>query len=102
MKRIIFLVLLLIFGYSSYYDLTIGTLPRMSLPAAQTEQEKSSIPYVEVEVQPGDTLLSIMEDQEGTLSKPIETIMEDFQTLNNGLSPKKLQIGETYKFPAYL
>ncbi|WP_050615786.1 LysM peptidoglycan-binding domain-containing protein [Bacillus testis] len=102
MKRLVFLGLALLFIYSSYIDLTKGTLPRKSPSSVETKETMASIPYIEVEVQPGDTLLSIMEDQEGTLNKPIETIMADFEKLNSGVSPRELQIGKTYKFPAYM
>ena len=52
-------------------------------------------------MKPGDTLLSIIEREEGALTKPIETIVTDFQELNEGLKPEQMQIGKVYKIPSY-
>lgn len=100
LKKIIFLILLAIVLYSIYFDITIGTLPAATTPAIADEQE-ASLPYKKIEVKAGDTLLSIIEHEEGRLPKPINTIILDFQELNNGLSPHELQIGKSYNFPVY-
>ena len=86
--------------YSAYFDLTTGTLPAASVPAT-AEETASELPYKEIEVKPGDTLLSIIEREEGSLPKPINTIILDFQELNDGQSPHEMQIGKTYKIPVY-
>jgi hypothetical protein len=52
-------------------------------------------------MQPGDTLLSIVEKEKGKSNHPIETIISDFQSLNEGLKPENMQIGKTYKIPVY-
>ena len=100
LKKIIGLLFIVLIIYSVYFDLTIGTLPAASTPATAQEAPSES-PYKEIEVKPGDTLLSIIEREEGRLPKPINTIILDFQELNDGHSPHELQIGKTYKFPIY-
>lgn len=100
LKKLIALVFIGLVIYSAYFDLTIGTLPAASTPAA-AQESPSVLPYKEIEVKPGDTLLSIIEREEGSLPKSINTIILDFQELNNGHSPHELQIGKTYKFPIY-
>jgi len=100
MKKLIFLILIVLVIYSAYFDVTKGTLPTTAIPVT-AKQTEESFPYKEIKIQSGDTLLTIMEREEGVLSKPIHTIMVDFQELNNGVSPHELQIGKTYKFPVY-
>lgn len=89
--------------YAIYFDLKYGTLPVTSAQTMESTQNKAidGLNYIKLEVNAGDTLLSIIEQNEGTLSKPIHTIVLDFQKLNNGVSPYELQIGKTYKFPTY-
>ncbi|WP_368504768.1 hypothetical protein AB3N04_03655 [Alkalihalophilus sp. As8PL] len=122
MKRIGLGLLVLIILYSVYYDLTIGTLPN-GLESTSTqpveevthtdtfmtsdiEETTSEItePYVEVMVEPGYTVLSIVEHlHEGIVPFPasIQEVIFDFKELNQGLEPEMIQIGETYKFPYY-
>ena len=104
MKKLIFLILLILISYSIYFDITTGTLPSNSNPASKpstSQENETTIPFIELRVEAGDTLISIMESEEGTISQPIQTIIDDFQKLNNGTSPHELQIGKTYKFPSY-
>ncbi|ERN54796.1 hypothetical protein M3689_04610 [Alkalihalophilus marmarensis] len=120
MKRIGFGLIILIILYSVYYDLTIGTLPN-GLTAAPEEtvdiEEAESVmtnevseepvitePFVEVVVEPGYTVLSIVEHlHEGIVPFPasIQEVIFDFKHLNQGIEPENIQIGETYKFPYY-
>lgn len=104
MKKLLILPIIAIIVYSVYFDITIGTLPTnsSSMPTIQEKKTDSEIPFRMISIQPGDTLLSIMEREEGQLSKPIENILKDFQELNNGTSPHELKIGESYKFPTYM
>lgn len=104
MKKILFLLIIALVCYAIYFDITKGTLPAFTAPHDIIEPNKndSRLPYKEIPVQAGDTVLSILEREEGHLSKPIEAIMKDFQELNNGVSPHDIQIGKTYKFPTYL
>ncbi|MBD3107637.1 hypothetical protein IEO70_04595 [Bacillus sp. AGMB 02131] len=100
MKKIFALLLVGLIIYSVYFDLTTGTLPAASVPAT-AEEAKPELPYNEIEVKPGDTLLSIIEREEGSLPKPIDKIILDFQKLNDGQSPHEMQIEKTYKIPDY-
>ncbi|MGM9926655.1 MAG: hypothetical protein ACI35P_01780 [Bacillus sp. (in: firmicutes)] len=100
MKKLIFLLLFILVAYSIYFDVTKGTLPQTDTPV-MVNQKEESFPYKEIQIEAGDTLLSIMEREDGRLLKPIPTIMEDFKKLNDGASPHTLKIGKTYKFPIY-
>ena len=100
LKKLFVLLFMALIIYSVYFDITIGTLPAVSTPVT-AQESPSDLPYKEIEVKPGETLLSIIEREEGSLPKPINTIILDFQELNDGHSPHELQIGETYKFPNY-
>lgn len=101
MKRILGILVLIIMIYAVYFDITTGTLPKMKLnqDAAETSL---SIQYVEVEIKPGDTLLSLIESQGGyPENTSIEQMINDFSSLNNGLKPDEMKFGETYKIPVY-
>ncbi|WP_042345916.1 hypothetical protein [Bacillus massiliigorillae] len=104
MKKILFLLVIALVCYAIYFDITKGTLPAFTAPQnpIETKGNESALPYKVIAVQAGDTVLSILEREEGHLSKPIETIMKDFEELNNGVSPLEIQIGKTYKFPTYM
>lgn len=81
------------------YDLKYGTIPVSSEPKLNSE---ITIPYEEVLVKNGDTLLSIIENREGFPKQvDMKTIVEDFQLLNNGLKPDQIQPGKIYKIPIY-
>lgn len=117
MKRIGTTFIILVILYSTYYDLTIGTLPNGLIEAKETVSnpmtssdisEEETFPKVELEpfqeitVEPGHTVLSIVEHlHEGTIKATIQEIIYDFQELNNGLRPEEIQIGKTYLFPVY-
>ncbi len=102
MKKLIALLFILLIGYSVFFDVTKGTLPSTdSIPVTTNSDDKALPSYKEIKIKSGDTLLTIMEREEGKLVKPINTIMLDFQELNDGVSPHELQIGKTYKFPIY-
>ena len=108
MKRLLSFLTICFVLFIVYHDITTGTLPKSaptqikepSLPVNQSEH-KSKLNYIEITMKPGDTLLSIIEREEGSLTQPIETIVTDFQELNEGLKPEKMQIGKTYKIPSY-
>ncbi|MCM3617845.1 LysM peptidoglycan-binding domain-containing protein [Sutcliffiella horikoshii] len=108
--------LILITIYSIYYDLSAGTIPEPTAPAAalvptttgpETVAETSphhqgEKMYIEVEVKAGDTVLTIAER---VANKPVPVsitqLVEDFAEMNEGTTPEKIQIGRTYKFPVY-
>ncbi|MEH7120734.1 hypothetical protein V7128_25490 [Neobacillus vireti] len=108
MKKLFGILLSILVIYVIYYDLTVGTLPTSApLPAdAKAEQvtavSKSKIPSFDAEVEPGDTVISIVEHRiNKSLPVSINDLIEDFQTLNGGRSPEKIRIGATYHFPDY-
>jgi hypothetical protein len=107
MKRIFLFLFGLLTIYVIYIDLTAGTLPQGETQkpeesVATMTNIKSSVDSFEAEVEPGETLISIVENH---IKKPlpvsIDELIEDFQKLNPGLSPEKIQIGSTYEFPDY-
>lgn len=108
MKKSLAFLMICFVTFIVYYDMTTGTLPQNvptqfkepSLPVNQSNR-KSELNYYEVAIKPGDTLLSIIEREEGSTTQPIETIVTDFQELNEGLKPEQMQIGKTYKIPRY-
>lgn len=103
MKRFIGLLVGILVIYVIYYDLNHGTLPsakEQKIEAFNTVQP--SIPYFEKHVEPGDTVLSIVEKRiNGPLPVSISEAIEHFQLLNDGMRPEDIQIGKTYKFPDY-
>jgi hypothetical protein len=107
MKRIFLFLFGLLTIYVIYIDLTAGTLPQGETQkpeesVATMTNIKSSVDSFEAEVEPGETLISIVENH---IKKPlpvsIDELIEDFQKLNPGLSPEKIQIGSSYEFPDY-
>ncbi|MBS4199678.1 hypothetical protein KHA93_08415 [Bacillus sp. FJAT-49732] len=108
MKKFAAFIATSILLYSVYYDLTIGVIPRSSAETAKlvdinpipVEQEQE--PFTNIEIKPGDTVISIMEElQQGPLPVPISQIVSDFEELNEGTKPEQIQIGKTYQFPLY-
>jgi hypothetical protein len=120
MKRMFIFLGIIILLYSVYYDLNKGTLHLLTKnhSTAVTAQpqtvkmekiESVSIPdasesrqtYIEMEIKPGDTVLSLVEDSmQGSLPVSIEQVVTDFEDLNN-TAAGKIQIGKTYKIPLY-
>ncbi|MEQ2526200.1 hypothetical protein EKG37_05260 [Robertmurraya yapensis] len=109
MKRLFGLVIIALILFIIYYDLSKGTLPITieTTTAAQvenTEQENVTVEmdYFEKEVVSGDTVLSIIESQlDSAIPVSIQEVINDFSSLNKGISVEKIQIGKTYKFPNY-
>ncbi|KGA95537.1 hypothetical protein AJ85_02265 [Alkalihalobacillus alcalophilus ATCC 27647 = CGMCC 1.3604] len=115
MKKFLFTIITFITLTSIYYDLTAGTLPEKnstSAKAAQIQDETQTETtqvidevslYQEVIVEPGYTVLSIVEHlHSGPIPVSIQEVIYDFQQLNKGIEPEKIQIGHTYLFPLYL
>lgn len=108
MKRLLMFFSICFILFIIYFDMTTGTLPTSPSSATSVQPSKPvsktsapSIAYKEVLIKPGDTLLSIMENERGASNKPIEEVISDFQSLNEGLKPENMQIGKTYKVPTY-
>ncbi|WP_026572440.1 hypothetical protein [Bacillus sp. UNC438CL73TsuS30] len=106
MKKLLGLVLTALIIYVIYIDLTVGTLPSEAIQTVEAKTEtsspKSDIPSFQASVEPGETVISIVEHQ---LQKPlpvsITELVKDFKLLNPGFSPEKIQVGATYQFPDY-
>ncbi|WP_417899572.1 hypothetical protein ABN702_04480 [Bacillus haimaensis] len=114
MIRLFIAALICITIFSIYYDLSKGTIPIanvqqaaqvMTTPSLTEEPETesdSNTTYIEVEVKAGDTVLTVAER---IANKPIPVsitqLVEDFQILNEGMAPEKIQVGKIYKFPLY-
>jgi hypothetical protein len=107
MKRIFLFLFSLLTIYVIYIDLTAGTLPQGdNQKTPQTAVTMASLDpeleAFEAEVEPGETLISIVENYiKRPLPVSIDELIEDFQNLNPGQAPEKIQIGSTYQFPDY-
>ncbi|RXI99435.1 hypothetical protein DS745_14495 [Anaerobacillus alkaliphilus] len=108
MKKLLIPVLLLISIYSIYFDLKIGTLPTSTFAAETSpmievpEQTTFQIPAELIVVEPGYTVLSIVEELHGEpVNATIQQIVLDFETLNPGTNASKIQTGKAYYFPVY-
>lgn len=104
MKRLVALLLAALTIFVIYYDLSKGTLPtdiEQSIEATSMKTDTTE-PFFEKKVNPGETVLSIIEQKmNGPLPVSITDVIADFANLNNGLKPEELKYGETYKFPVY-
>ncbi|MCH6266603.1 MULTISPECIES: hypothetical protein [Neobacillus] len=107
MKKLFGVLIAILVIYVIYFDLTVGTLPstaniQVEANVNQTAKPSTSIPSFTEKVKPGQTVISIVEHQLGkSLPVSISELIEDFQALNPGKSPEKIQIGSTYHFPDY-
>jgi hypothetical protein len=71
-------------------------------PTSPVNNEKSTtIPYYEVKIKQGDTVISVIERYHGTLPTSIEQIVEDFEILNANVKAESILLGKTYRFPDY-
>lgn len=107
MKKIFGFLLALLIIYVIYIDLTVGTLPASLTQQVDAKietkiKQKVDIPSFEAKVEPGETVISIVEHQiNKSLPVSINELIEDFRKLNPGETPEKIQIGSTYHFPDY-
>lgn len=106
MKKFFIIMGIVILGLSVYFDLTEGTLTNESTPtngqAPREEAPSPDQPVQEVIVEPGQTVLSIVEQlHEGPVPVSIEQIAEDFQKLNDGTAPEAIEVDQSYYFPIY-
>ncbi|WP_090395802.1 hypothetical protein [Natribacillus halophilus] len=107
MKKWLWILAIATICFAVYYDFSRGTLPVVdsSQPAeespteiAQTNVERT----VDVEIEAGQTLLSVMEQLHETgMGADMEMIKADFRLLNDNQPPEELQQGEVYTFPLY-
>ncbi|MDM5331000.1 hypothetical protein [Neobacillus sp. CF12] len=107
MKRIFLFLFGLLTVYVIYIDLTAGTLPtdKTQMPietVATIANPENKMDTFEAEVEPGETLISIVENHiDRPLPVSIDKLIEDFKSLNPGKTPEKIQIGSSYQFPDY-
>ncbi|WP_449536992.1 LysM peptidoglycan-binding domain-containing protein [Ferdinandcohnia sp. Marseille-Q9671] len=105
MKRLVAFLSIVFILYIIYYDVRIGTLPDAKNETIEVEEVMThtpSIPFKDVKVKAGDTLLSIAETiNAGNQLSSIESVIKDFEQLNPDTKADHLQIGKTYKFPLY-
>jgi len=104
MKKIVYLLLILLFCYSIFFDLRVGTIPHHSLLQSNqtiSTTSKNLPASEEIQVKSGDTVLGIVEQLNPHIQKPISEITKDFSLLNNGQTASTIRIGKSYKFPIY-
>ena len=109
MKKLIGFILTVLIIYVIYIDLTVGTLPSTLTTQqvdAKIETPKKQLipdmPSFEAKVEPGETVISIVEHQlDKSLPVSITDLIKDFRKLNPGETAEKIQIGSTYHFPDY-
>ncbi|MBB5324724.1 putative Zn-dependent protease [Anoxybacillus tepidamans] len=107
MKKLLSIFMFCLIIYTVYHDVTKGTLPtfteKRTVDVRLTKTKTAlSISYEVIKVKAGDTLLSMAErKQGGPLPVSIETLINDFESLNPGVKASSLQIGKTYKIPVY-
>ncbi|WP_033828405.1 hypothetical protein [Bacillus andreraoultii] len=100
MKKVLGIVALVLIVYAIYSDITTGTLIGKS--SEEIVETSLSIQYIEVQVKPGDTLLSLIEQQGGYPDQvSINQMIDDFISLNEGMKPNDMQPGKVYKIPIY-
>ena len=100
MKKLSGIILFCLLLFAVYIDLTKGTLPSRFIQE-ETSVTDHEIPYIETRTNPGDTLLSLIEQQGGFPDNvPVDTMVRDFIYLN-GIKPEKMVPGEIYKIPVY-
>ncbi|XDY99732.1 hypothetical protein AB8E30_06875 [Bacillus manliponensis] len=108
-KRLGLLLFVITVGYILYYDMRIGTLPMLStysnaketVATVKKDVKETNKAYKSIEVKTGDTVLSITEEINKKKIPSIDQVIHDFKQLNNNTSPSSIQIGKSYKFPAY-
>ncbi|HYK73504.1 MAG TPA: hypothetical protein VEV44_10385 [Pseudoneobacillus sp.] len=107
MKKLFGALIILLVCYIVFFDLKYGTLPSTTkktetVVSTQTPTNTTSISYFEEKVSAGDTVLTIVENKlQAQIPVSLNEIVNDFISLNNGITPEKIQIGKTYRFPNY-
>lgn len=106
MKNFLIFIAFIIIVAGLWNDLTNGSLPHAEKQQRKEVKAESkdlpSVPYEEVRVEAGDTVLSVLAALHGgRLPANIETAVADFEELNKGISSDNIRPGEHYKFPLY-
>ncbi|XQY90722.1 hypothetical protein ACNRWW_14450 [Metabacillus sp. HB246100] len=107
MKRFSLFILGIFLVYIIYYDFQIGTLSSVTT-IAESKQVNSEViqdgvtePFFEVTVKQGDTVMSIIEKKHNRFPESIEKMVDDFESLNEGVKAEEILVGKTYLFPLY-
>lgn len=98
----IYLLILLLF-ISIYKDLTTD-IRKTAKTSVASEFSQSEMTAVKREVQPGDTVLSVVEDlnkSNQTFQMNITKVINDFGKMNADIDPDQLQPHRNYYFPLY-
>lgn len=107
MKGFVFIIICLLI-WLIYQDLSKS--PLLTAPAAPslansseltTVSQPASYTAVRMQVEAGDTILSLTEKINGSRSINIEQLKRDFIALNPEQAHQALQIGQFYEFPLY-
>jgi hypothetical protein len=110
MKKLGFLIVFIFLFYIVQYDIRHGTLvpgqstpvSTQAVPSPSPDKSQPALPYINMKVKAGDTVLSIVEQSiKGPLPVPLDSVITDFKALNEGTRPEDIQIGKKYKFPLY-
>jgi hypothetical protein len=111
MKKLVAFLFIVLVLFSIYNDFNHGSLPAavhddnikvepVSIQENNVQQE--NIPYFEKEILPGDTVLSVLEEElNEPIPVPITEVVTDFEELNEGIKPEDIKFGKSYKFPKY-
>lgn len=102
MRAVIFIIFCFLL-WIIYQDLTRSPLlqgiPRMVDGPSQLQT--ATYTSVRMQVQPGDTMLSLTEKINGNRTIDIEQLVKDFKTLNPEIDNTALSVGQYYNFPLY-
>ncbi len=105
-KKWILTIICILTALSIYHDVfpTEQSIPPENVQVQSFEQKQIEKIYViERTIEPGDTLLSIIEDihVHTTTAFDMDTVIHDFKRINKGTDPYDLRINKTYYFPLY-
>jgi hypothetical protein len=106
MKKTIITIFIILFLISIYKDLSFGT----DISTKEIQQENQikivdnpSYEVIKVKMEPGDTVLTVVERLNPTRKNlNIESVIQDFTSLNPNVKPNELQHNRFYFFPKYL
>lgn len=106
LRRILLYIFILLLIVSIYKDLSVGqTLLHDSAIEDTSSIEKESLEFkvIKVKVQPGDTVLSIIEKVNNNQLDhlDIQKVMADFKQVNPLVNPYDLKLNSYYYFPVY-
>jgi len=102
-KRISIYILMILLFVSLYLDMVKGNDQHLTSVHHHTieSSEHESFQVVKVQVQPGDTVLSISEHINHIEQLHINQLIEDFTLLNPYVDPYELETFAFYYFPHY-